>query len=154
MWYPANLCQSPYGDLVLLARNFSCRASRHRSNAVNNLIKLEELFLAVLAIFLFSSLGYDWWFVLLILAPDLGMLGYLAGTRVGAFTYNLLHHKAVAFTAYVVGALTGSQLLQFAGLIILAHSSLDRVMGYGLKYSDSFQHTHLGMIGPASKAQT
>jgi hypothetical protein len=121
---------------------------------VNNLIKLEELFLAVLAIFLFSSLGYDWWwFVLLILAPDLGMLGYLAGTRVGAITYNLLHHKAIAITAYIVGALVGSQLLQFAGLIILAHSSLDRVMGYGLKYPDSFQHTHLGMIGRASASE-
>jgi len=121
---------------------------------MNNLIKLEELFLAALAIFLFSSLGYDWWwFVLLILAPDIGMLGYLAGPRVGAATYNLLHHKAIAVILYVAGSLAGIQLLQFAGLIMLAHSSLDRVFGYGLKYPDSFQHTHLGMIGRASASQ-
>jgi hypothetical protein len=34
-----------------------------------------------------------------------------------------------------------------AGTILLGHSSLDRVLGYGLKYPDSFQNTHLGVIG-------
>lgn len=33
---------------------------------------------------------------------------------------------------------------------MLAHSSLDRVLGYGLKYPDSFSHTHLGRIGRTS----
>ena len=121
---------------------------------MKNLIGLEELFLALLSIFLFRSLGYAWWwFPLLLLAPDIGMVGYLAGPRVGAVTYNLVHHKAVAIAAYVVGALMGSPLLQLAGVIILAHSSLDRVLGYGLKYPDSFKHTHLGMMGGASEAQ-
>src|SRR5437588_13113411 len=101
---------------------------------MNNLIKLEELFLAALAIFLFSSLGYDWWwFVLLILAPDIGMLGYLAGPRVGAATYNLLHHKAIAVILYVAGCLASSRRLKFAGLMIVAHSRLDRASGYWLK---------------------
>jgi hypothetical protein len=118
---------------------------------MRNLLQLEELFLTLLAFFLFRSLNIAWWwFALLFLAPDLGMLGYLAGPRVGALTYNLIHHKAVAVAAYVVGAWLGSPLLQFAGLIILAHSSFDRVLGYGLKYPDAFQHTHLGMIGKAA----
>jgi len=121
---------------------------------MKNLIRLEELFLALLSIFLFRSLGYAWWwFPLLLLAPAIGMAGYLAGPRVGAVTYNLVHHKAVAIVLYVVGALMGSPLLQLAGVIILAHSSLDRVLGYGLKYPDSFKHTHLGMIGGASEDQ-
>lgn len=112
------------------------------------ILQLEELFLTLLAFFLFRSLNIAWWwFALLFLAPDLSMLGYLAGPRVGALTYNLVHHKAVAVTAYVVGAWLGSPVLQFVGLIILAHSSFDRVLGYGLKYADAFQHTHLGMIG-------
>lgn len=38
-------------------------------------------------------------------------------------------------------------VLGLAGLIILRHSSLDRVFGHGLKYPDSVRHTHLGMIG-------
>jgi hypothetical protein len=120
---------------------------------VKNLLRIEELFLVLLSVFLFSSLNIVWWwFVLLFLAPDLGALGYLVNPRVGAFTYNLTHHKAMAVTAYVVGAWTSSSSLQFAGLIILAHSSLDRVLGFGLKYPDSFQHTHLGMIGRGAQA--
>jgi hypothetical protein len=119
---------------------------------MKNLIRLEEFFLVLLALFLFSALDYGWWwFPLLLLAPDLGMAGYLAGPRAGAVTYNLLHHKAIAVSAYVAGALAGSELLQLIGLIMLAHSSLDRTLGYGLKYPDSFQHTHLGMIGRGSR---
>jgi hypothetical protein len=115
---------------------------------VKNLLRMEELFLALLAVYLVAHLDISWWwFVLLFLAPDLGALGYLVNPRVGAFTYNLTHFKAIAVAAYVVGAWVGNPSLQFAGLIILAHSSLDRVLGFGLKYPDSFQHTHLGMIG-------
>ena len=115
---------------------------------MKNLLRLEELSLTLLAITLFRSLNIAWWwFALFFLAPDLSMLGYLAGPRVGAIAYNAVHHKAVAIAAYIVGVLSGSPVLQFAGLIILAHSSFDRVLGYGLKYPDAFQHTHLGMIG-------
>ena len=120
---------------------------------MRNLIKLEEFFLFLLSIFLFSQLDYAWWwYPLLFLVPDIGMAGYLVNPQVGAFTYNLLHHKAVAVTLYVVGALVGSQPLQLAGVIILGHSSLDRVFGYGLKYPDSFRHTHLGQIGRSPSA--
>jgi hypothetical protein len=64
---------------------------------VKNLLRIEELFLALLAVFLFARLDTSWWwFVLLFLAPDLGALGYLVNPRIGAFTYNLTHHKAIA----------------------------------------------------------
>ncbi len=33
------------------------------------------------------------------------------------------------------------------GLILYGHASLDRIFGYGLKFGNSFQHTHLGWIG-------
>ena len=118
---------------------------------MKKLIVLEELFLVLLAIFLFRNLGYDWWwFAIFFLAPDLSMVGYLAGSRVGAMTYNFVHHKALAISVYVGGVLLANPLLQFVGLILLAHSSFDRIFGYGLKYSDAFQHTHLGMIGGAT----
>lgn len=118
---------------------------------MKKLIVLEELFLVLLAIFLFRNLGYDWWwFAIFFLAPDLSMVGYLAGPRMGAMTYNFVHHKALAISVYIAGVLLASPLLQFAGLILLAHSSFDRIFGYGLKYSDAFQHTHLGMIGSAA----
>ena len=120
---------------------------------MKNLIGLEELLLALLSVYLFAGLDFAWWwYLVLLLTPDLGMLGYLAGPRVGAISYNLAHHKGIAVLLFVVGGWLQIPLLQLAGLVILGHSSLDRVLGYGLKYSDSFQHTHLGMIGRASSA--
>lgn len=116
-----------------------------------NLIKLEELLLAILAFYLFLALDYAWWwFLILFLAPDISMLGYLFGPKVGAWTYNMAHHKGVAIALFFLGSTIGIQWLQLVGLIVFSHSSLDRVFGYGLKFADSFQHTHLGRIGSVS----
>ena len=115
---------------------------------MKNLMKLEELLLFGLARFLFSGLDYGWGlYALLFLAPDLSMIGYLVNPRVGAWTYNLVHHKGLAVAAYVLGSLLSVSWLMFAGTILLGHSSLDRVFGYGLKHEDAFQNTHLGRIG-------
>ncbi|MGB8984573.1 MAG: DUF4260 domain-containing protein [Anaerolineales bacterium] len=115
---------------------------------MKNLLKIEEFFLFGLALFLFSGLDYGWsWYALLFLAPDLSMLGYLTNPRLGAWTYNLVHHKGLAVALYVLGYLLATPWLMFAGTILLGHSSLDRVFGYGLKYPDSFKATHLGVIG-------
>jgi hypothetical protein len=114
------------------------------------LLKLEELFMFALSIFFFSKLNIAWWwFPLLIFTPDLSMLGYLVSPQIGAVTYNFIHNKALGISIFVLGIILASQPLQLTGLILFGHSSMDRVMGYGLKHSDSFQHTHLGMIGKA-----
>ena len=114
-------------------------------------IKMEELLLTVLAFYLFLGLDYAWWwFLILFLAPDLGMLGYLINPRVGAWTYNMFHHKGIAVALFILGSYVQVQWLQLVGLIMLGHASFDRIFGYGLKYPDSFQHTHLGRIGRAS----
>jgi hypothetical protein len=115
---------------------------------MKTLLKVEELLLAALAFYLFLGLDYAWWwFLLLFLAPDLSMLGYLLGPKVGAWSYNAAHHKGVAVALFLLGAAVQLPWLQLVGLILLAHASLDRVFGYGLKYADSFQHTHLGKVG-------
>ena len=115
---------------------------------MKNMLKLEEFLLFGLALFLFSQLNYGLgWYALWFLAPDLSMVGYLANPRVGAWTYNLIHHKGLAVAVYVLGSLLAIPWLMFAGTILLGHSSLDRVFGYGLKYPDAFQNTHLGRIG-------
>jgi hypothetical protein len=115
---------------------------------MKNLIKLEELFLFGLSIYLFARLDYPWWlYPLLFLAPDISMLGYLGGPRTGALVYNLVHHRALSIGMYTLGLVIAQPVLQCAGLILFGHSSLDRVFGYGLKHADSFQNTHLGMIG-------
>lgn len=115
---------------------------------MERLIKLEEVGLTVLAVALFLQLDLAWWWlVVFFFAPDLAMAGYLAGTQIGAALYNLVHHRGLAAAIIVLGMGLGSAWLQATGLILLAHSSFDRVLGYGLKYPDAFQHTHLGWIG-------
>ncbi|HMQ79349.1 MAG TPA: DUF4260 domain-containing protein [Ignavibacteria bacterium] len=115
---------------------------------MKNILKLEELLMLALAIYLFTFLDYNWWlFAAFFLAPDLGMLGYLANAKIGAFTYNITHHKGIAIASYLSGTFFDIPVLMFAGLILFAHSSFDRVLGYGLKYSDNFKNTHLGTIG-------
>lgn len=115
---------------------------------MNTLIKFEELLLFGLALFLFSGLDYGWGlYALLFFAPDLSMIGYLANPRIGAWTYNLVHHKGLSVALYVLGYLLSIPWLMFAATILLGHSSFDRVLGYGLKHEDAFQNTHLGRIG-------
>ena len=115
---------------------------------MKTLLALEELALFGLSLLLFSALDYGWGgFALLFLAPDLSMVGYLGNPRLGAWTYNLVHHKGIAIAIYALGYLLTIPSLMFAGTILLGHSSLDRVLGYGLKDEDAFQNTHLGRIG-------
>ncbi len=115
---------------------------------MKNLLKLEELFMFALSIFFFTKLDFAWWwYPILLFTPDFIMLGYLINPRIGAWTYNFVHHKALGLSIFVVGIILVSQPIQLTGLILFGHSSMDRAMGYGLKHTDSFQHTHLGMIG-------
>lgn len=115
---------------------------------MDRVIKLEEAGLFVFGIFLFNQLDYAWWwFLVLLLLPDLSMLGYLANPKFGAYVYNFFHYRALAVLVYYLGFQSGSQALLLTGVILFAHSSMDRIFGYGFKYTDSFQSTHLGKIG-------
>ena len=87
-----------------------------------------------------------WWYPVLLVGPDVSMLGYIVGNRVGALSYNLFHHKGIAVIVMIVG-LYAIDPLFFIGVVLFGHSSMDRFFGYGLKYEDGFKFTHLGEIG-------
>ena len=115
---------------------------------MKNLLRIEELAMFGLAIYLNSFLPFEGWvFWALFLTPDLGILGYLVNTKVGAIAYNLFHHKGIAIALYFIGFFTMINELTLAGVVLFGHSSFDRVFGYGLKFFDNFKNTHLGMIG-------
>jgi hypothetical protein len=111
------------------------------------LLKIENGAIAGVALALYAVNDYSWiLFVLLFLLPDLAMLGYLLGNRVGAMMYNVVHMYA---TPLVLGALAwllawplGMQL----ALIWIFHIAVDRVVGYGLKYESGFKQTHLDRV--------
>jgi hypothetical protein len=115
---------------------------------MKNLIRWEEMAMFAFSILLFNELSIDWWwFLVLILAPDIGMIGYAFGGKTGAFSYNLFHHKGLAILIYSIGWWLSNDYILFAGIILFGHSSLDRIFGYGLKYEKGFKFTHLGEIG-------
>lgn len=119
---------------------------------MKTILKLEEAAQFGLSIYLFSLLPITWWWYLaLFLAPDLSMLGYLVSPSVGAVCYNVAHHKGIAIIIGLIGFMLNMPWLLFAGILLFGHSSFDRMMGYGLKHLDSFNNTHLGLIGKAVK---
>ncbi len=119
---------------------------------MKNILKLEELAEFVLGILIFSRLEFAWWyFPALLLLPDLGMLGYLINPKIGAWLYNFVHHKALGISVLAFGFYQQNQSILLLGTILFSHAAFDRIMGYGLKYEDSFEHTHLGKIGKARR---
>jgi len=118
------------------------------TNRMNNLLKLEELGQFLLSIILFNQSDYAWWvFPACILLPDLSMIGYSINTKTGAWLYNLFHHKLLAIAVLILGFWLNNSSLTLAGVILFGHSAMDRMFGYGLKFTDNFKHTHLGWIG-------
>jgi len=98
----------------------------------------------VLTLLLYGRSGGSWLlFVVLLLAPDLSMLGYLAGSRAGAAVYNVIHTYTLPVILAGLGMLGANSVLISASLILFAHISMDRLLGYGLKYPGGFKDTHL-----------
>ena len=110
-------------------------------------LRVEAVPLLLAALVAFQALDGSWlWFAILFLAPDLFMLGYLRGPKVGAVVYNVAH-------TYVTPAILGgiwwfTQEAQVGRVAALwtAHIAFDRLLGYGLKDSKGFKHTHLQRV--------
>jgi hypothetical protein len=114
---------------------------------VRYVLRLEGLCVLIIALILYSKLGLGWGtFALYFLVPDISFIGFLAGSKIGALSYNLAHSYIGPMVLLGVGY-TSVPALYYAGLIWIAHIGFDRAMGYGLKYSDGFSLTHLGLIG-------
>lgn len=110
--------------------------------------RLEGGVLVGLSLLLYWKAGGSWLlYVLLILAPDLFMLGYLRGPGAGAALYNLGHTWLLPGILAAVGILGGASITIDIALIWLGHIGADRLLGYGLKLPTTFQDTHLGRIG-------
>jgi hypothetical protein len=106
--------------------------------------QLEGLAVLACAAAYYGLMGSGWWmFALLLLVPDLFMLGYLAGPKWGARIYNLGHSHVVPLGLFAMAWMQNMPTLQAIALIWIAHIGMDRAIGYGLKYESGFKHTHL-----------
>ena|ERR1700694_3927186 len=113
------------------------------------ILRLEEAAMLFASVYLIYRLHMHlhWWlYIILFFSPDIGMLGYLVNAKAGSITYNLFHHKGLALAICGIGLMVHGNGFVLAGLMLFAHSSFDRILGYGLKYADDFKHTSLGML--------
>jgi len=140
------------------------------TGGVKWILRLEGLTIFLFAAFIlknFIGMGIPLYtMVLLFLAPDLSFLGYLISKRVGAICYNLMHSYITAFIfgylflflgQYVMSTkynffpeawneMSIGYLAYIIMLIWIAHIGVDRALGFGLKYSEGFEFTHLGIL--------
>ncbi len=103
--------------------------------------------LCCLAVWAYGATGGNWLlFAALLLAPDLGMLGYSLNPRAGAFVYNAIHTVTLPAVLGASGYFWGSVLMLHVALVWTAHIGFDRLLGHGLKYATGFKDTHLSAI--------
>jgi hypothetical protein len=115
---------------------------------MKTILKTEEALKLIVSYWFSLQLGFAWWtFLAWLIAPDISIAAYAVNSRVGAMVYNAFHHQGLAIVVGLTGVYLQNKELEFAGLLLFGHSSMDRVFGYGLKYPDDFKHTHLGWIG-------
>lgn len=117
------------------------------------LLRVEGVTLLVATILLFVRLPIaPWLYPALLLAPDASMAGYAMGARAGAALYDLGHSSPLPAALALAGWGAHAPLATALGLIWLGHIGFDRALGYGLKYSEGFDATHLGRIGRGPRA--
>jgi len=118
------------------------------TGSVATLLRLEGLVVAVATAVLYARTGASWWmFAGLWLAPDLSMLAYMRRPCLGAKYYNAAHTYLLPGVLGLLGLLLHANMLVPVALIWVNHIGVDRLLGYGLKYSDGFGFTHLGRLG-------
>ncbi len=112
-------------------------------------LKLENLGLLLLFSGIYFHLYPGAWgfYLALFFVPDVSFILFVITKKLGAIAYNIFHHQGVLAVLFIVGYLLQNDLIIKIALVFLAHSTFDRVAGYGLKYLDSFDHTHLGWVG-------
>ncbi len=115
-------------------------------------VRAEGVVVLVGAVWLYALSGMSWiWFAVLFFVPDISLTAYLAGARVGAVIYNVAHSIIIPLNLIALSLIFQDlRALATAGLVWLAHIGLDRMLGYGLKYPDSFSRTTHGDMGRKS----
>ena len=112
-------------------------------------LKLENIGLLLLFSGIYFHLYPGAWgfYLALFFVPDVSFILFVISKKLGVIAYNIFHHQGVLAILFIRGYLLQNDLTMKFALIFLAHSTFDRVAGYGLKHLDSFDHTHLGWVG-------
>jgi hypothetical protein len=111
---------------------------------VNVITRIENLAVVFGVLYFYQQISGNWYlFFLFLLVPDISMIGYLINKKIGAITYNLVHNYILASLLIAIGFFANNITFHALGLILTAHVGIDRVLGFGLKYSSGFKDTHM-----------
>lgn len=114
-------------------------------------IRTDAAAMFIVALWAVAATHSSWmWFLILFLAPDLSMVGYVFGPRVGAVTYNSCHVYACPAGLLAASLTYHLPFGTATALSWIAHIAFDNVVGYGLKLPNGFEHTVYGPIGRAN----
>ena len=101
----------------------------------------------LMSIYFLPFLQAEWyWYALVLFGPDISLIAYLINKKVGAVCYNFFHHKTVAIALLFICYFLPADCFLLIAVVIFGHSSQNRFFGFGLKYYEGFNITHLGKI--------
>jgi hypothetical protein len=115
---------------------------------MKRIISTEYLIAAILVAVFFVTIGdFQWyWLPVMFLVFDISAAGYFINPKVGAIAYNIGHSIVGPAIILALFIATSNDAFLFVALAWLFHIFVDRALGYGLKHSTGFHHTHLGTI--------
>ena len=111
---------------------------------IHKIVRIENGFAFVISFYIYMQLDFPiWLFFVLLLVPDITMIGYAINKEIGAIVYNFGHSLIVPLL-FAIGYFSFSKdYLLIISIIWLAHIFMDRLLGFGLKYKESFNKTHI-----------
>lgn len=89
-------------------------------------------FLALVGAYLLAG-GSGWMGLVLLLVPDLSMLGFLVGPKAGVGAYNAVHRPLLPTMLLVVAWLAHFHVASLVLMVWVAHIAMDRAANLGLK---------------------
>ena len=112
---------------------------------VKNIIRVESLVVFLSTIFFYQTMQYKWiWFAILFFVPDIAIMFYMINKRVGSICYNIIHTYSIPIIGILINSLFFKMdFINIISLTFIAHISMDRFIGFGLKYPDDFKVTHI-----------
>ncbi|WP_411830172.1 DUF4260 domain-containing protein [Paenibacillus alba] len=112
---------------------------------IKQMVRIENGFAFALSFYIYMHLNFPiWLFFVLLVVPDITMIGYAINKKIGAIVYNFGHTFILPLLLALCYLYFSKDYLLIISITWIAHICMDRVIGAGLKYQDSsFTKTHI-----------
>ncbi|PWU70027.1 DUF4260 domain-containing protein [Gracilibacillus dipsosauri] len=111
---------------------------------INQVVRTENGVAFAISFYIYTQLDFPiWLFFVLLFIPDITMIGYAMNKKIGANVYNLGHSFVLPLLLVICYFLFFNEYLLLISIIWMAHIFMDRLLGFGLKYQESFNKTHI-----------